>query len=383
MFLVIDGWATLRQEFDLLEGPITAIAAQGLSFGVHVVIAASRWAELRPALKDQIATRIELRLGDPSESEIDRKRARDLSDRPPGRGIAASRREFAIALPRFDGEPTTNGLVEAIAAECERLHHRWAPNSAPAVQLLPRQIPREDITDHDERPGSEVLIGIGENELKPVHVDFAEQSHLIVLGEAGCGKSALLRLLCRELIRHNTTDEAQLEIVDFRRTLLGVVESKHLTGYAMSPASLASRLPAIVGRLQARMPGENVTQQQLRTRSWWSGPDIYLIIDDYDLAAGATGNPLAPLADFLPHAKDLGLHVVVARRSGGAARAMFDPVLARLRELGCMGLMMSASPEEGVLLGAVRPSALPPGRATLITRRDADQLVQVAWTDPP
>jgi S-DNA-T family DNA segregation ATPase FtsK/SpoIIIE len=334
-------------------------------------------------LKDQIATRIELRLGDPSESEMDRKRARDLSARPPGRGIAGNRREFAIALPRFDGEPTTNGLAEAIAAECERVRDRWAPNSAPVVQLLPTRIPRKDLMVQDGRPGSQVLIGIGENELKPVHVDFAEQSHLIVLGEPGCGKSAVLRLLCRELVRTNTADEAQLEIVDFRRTLLGVVESKHLTGYAMSPASLASRLPAIVDRLEARMPGENITQQQLRTRSWWSGPDIYLIIDDYDLAAGATGNPLAPLADFLPHAKDLGLHVVVARRSGGAARAMFDPVLARMRELGCMGLMMSASPEEGVLLGAVRPSALPPGRATLITRSDADQLIQVVWTDPP
>ena len=88
-------------------------------------------------------------------------------------------------------------------------------------------------------PGHDVLIGIGENELKPLHVDFAEQSHLIVLGEAGCGKTAVLRLLCRQLIRTNTADEAQLEIVDFRRTLLGVVESKHLTGYAMSPASLA------------------------------------------------------------------------------------------------------------------------------------------------
>ncbi|WP_099037129.1 type VII secretion protein EccCa [Mycobacterium neglectum] len=382
VFLVIDGWATLRQEFDYLEGPITAIAAQGLSFGIHVVIAASRWAEVRPALKDQIATRIELRLGDPSESEMDRKRARDLSARPAGRGIAANRLEFAIAIPRFDGETTTRGLAEAIAVECERLRDRWAPNSAPVVQLLPRQIPCGDLAVHDRQPGSHVLIGIGENELKPVHVDFAEQSHLIVLGETGCGKTAMLRLLCRQLIRTNTADEAQLEIVDYRRTLLGVVESEHLGGYAMSPSSLTSRLPAIVGRLEARMPGENVTQQQLRTRSWWSGPDIYLIVDDYDLVAGATGNPLAPLTDFLPHAADLGLHVVVARRSGGAARAMFDPVLARMRELGAMGLMMSASPEEGVLLGTVRPSALPPGRGTLITRR-ADQLIQVAWTDPP
>jgi S-DNA-T family DNA segregation ATPase FtsK/SpoIIIE len=131
------------------------------------------------------------------------------------------------------------------------------------------------------------------------------------------------------------------------------------------------------------MPGDYVTQEQLRTRSWWSGPELYLVIDDYDLVAGATGNPLTPLVDYLPHAKDLGLHVIVARRSGGAARAMFDPVLARLRDLGCMGLMMSANPDEGIVLGSVRPSAQPPGRGTLIARGHPDQLIQVAWTDPP
>jgi DNA segregation ATPase FtsK/SpoIIIE, S-DNA-T family len=384
VFLVVDGWATLRQEFDLLEGLITAIAAQGLSFGVHVVVTASRWAELRPALKDQIATRVELRLGDPAESEIDRRRARDLSDRPPGRGIAANRREFAIALPRWDGSATSDGLAEAIAACAERLRDRWAPSAAPAVQLLPTKVRCDDLlAEGDDRFGSRILVGIGEHELSPVHIDFAEQSHVLVLGEPGCGKTALLRLLCQELIRAHPPDEVQLEIVDFRRSLLGVVESDHLTGYAMSPASLASRLAVIIDRLESRMPGENITQHQLRTRSWWSGPDIFLVIDDYDLAVGATGNPLTPLADLLPHAKDLGLHVIVARRSGGAARAMFDPVLARMRELGCIGVMMSASPDEGVLLGAVRPSALPPGRATLITWGQPDQLIQVAWTDPP
>jgi S-DNA-T family DNA segregation ATPase FtsK/SpoIIIE len=131
------------------------------------------------------------------------------------------------------------------------------------------------------------------------------------------------------------------------------------------------------------MPGADVTQRQLRDRSWWSGPEIYVVIDDYDLVAGTGTNPLTPLLEFLPHAKDLGLHIVVARRSGGAARAMFDPLLGRLRDLGCMGLMMSASPDEGVLLGSVRPRALPPGRATLVTRGRPDQLIQVAWTDPP
>ncbi len=368
IFLVIDGCATLRQEFETLEPRVIAIAAQGLSFGVHVVVTASRWAEIRPALKDQIGTRVELRLGDPADSEMDRRRARQLSHIPPGRGITRDGKEMVIALPRLDGERTTA---------------RWAGRCAPPIELLPLQVPHGTVAAVGcARTATQVVVGLGDRELRPVVLDFAEQPHLVVLGEVECGKTSALRLLCREIVRTNASDSVQIEIVDFRRTLLGVVESAHLGGYAISGSMLTARVPLLLEQLQARMPGENVTQQQLRSRSWWTGPEIYLVVDDYDLVAGATGNPLTPLVDYLPHAKDLGLHVIVARRSGGAARAMFDPVLARLRDLGCMGLMMSASPDEGILLGSVRPSVQPPGRGTLITRGHPDQLIQVAWTDP-
>jgi ESX secretion system protein EccC len=369
VFLVIDGWATLRQEFEALEQRVIALAAQGLSFGMHLIVTASRWAEIRPALKDQIGTRIELRLGDPAESEMDRRRARQLAHMPAGRGITRDGRQMVIAMPRLAGERTTAG---------------WAGRCAPPIELLPLEVPHRSVSAVAcERTATQVAVGIGERDLRPVVLDFGEQPHLVVLGESECGKTSVLRLLCHEIVRTNPADSVQIEIVDFRRTLLGVVESEHLAGYAMSAPALAARVPALLDRLQARMPGENVTQQQLRTRSWWSGPELYLMIDDYDLVAGVTGNPLTPLVDYLPHAKDVGLHVIVARRSGGAARAMFDPVLARLRDLGCMGLMMSASADEGILLGSVRPSQHPPGRGTLIARGHSDQLIQVAWTDPP
>ena len=92
-------------------------------------------------------------------------------------------------------------------------------------------------------------------------------------------------------------------------------------------------------------------------------------------------NPLTSLLDLVPHAADVGLHVVVARRSGGAARAMFDPLLAGLRDHGCQGLVLSASPEEGLLLGSVRPGPLPPGRGTFCVRGRPDRVVQVAWAE--
>ncbi|MDV3127475.1 type VII secretion protein EccCa [Mycobacterium sp. 21AC1] len=378
VFLIVDGWTALRQDFDELEGPITTLAAQGLSFGIHVVATASRWADFRPALKDQLGTRIELRLGDPAESEVDRKRARQLGQCPPGRGLTRDGRELLIAVPRLDGTASATGLVEAMSTAGQTLRSQHADVRAPAVRLLPAIVTDDTMPAVAlSRPATQVVLGLGERELRPMLVDFAEQSDLMILGEAGCGKTTALRALCSELARTNDPANVQMMLVDFRRTLLGAVDAGHLSGYAVSAAALTAQLTALRETLQSRMPGAEVTQDQLRTRSWWTGPELYVVVDDYDLVAGAGVNPLTPLLDHLPHARDLGLHLVVARRSGGAARAMFDPVLARLRELGCMGLVMSASPEEGVLLGAVRPTPLPPGRGTLIVRTAPEQLVQV------
>ncbi|OBI24446.1 type VII secretion protein EccCa [Mycobacterium sp. E2238] len=359
VFLLVDGWATLREEFGTLEASITAIAMQGLSFGVHVVLSASRWAEIRPALRDQIGTRIELRLGDPADSEVDRKAAQHVPRGAPGRGLSSDGSHMIIALP---------------LAEIARTEFR-----APPILLLPRMISREAVV---ARAGGRIVLGIDEHRLQPVLCEFGRHAHLLVLGDKGCGKTATLRTLCRELVRTKTHAQAHLVIVDFRRSLLSVVESDHLGGYAMSPGTLTGMLPDLLDLLRRRMPPADASQAQLRTGSWWSGPDIYLVVDDYDLVAGAAGNPLAPIVEYLPFARDLGLHLVMARRSGGAERALFEPLLAAVRDHGCTTLMMSGSPGEHAPFGSARPARLPPGRGVLHTSAGDEQLVQVAWSQP-
>ncbi len=87
VFLVIDGWATLRKEYEELEPVITDIATRGLSYGIHVVAAtSSRWMDFRPAIRDLFGSRLELRLGDPSDSMVNRRAAINVPEKP-GRGI--------------------------------------------------------------------------------------------------------------------------------------------------------------------------------------------------------------------------------------------------------------------------------------------------------
>ena len=98
LLLVVDGYLVLRGEFDDLEARLLPLAAQGLSYGLHLAVSANRWSELRPALKDLLGSRLELRLGEPAESEVDRRRAAAVPARP-GHGLAPDGAPMVLAAP--------------------------------------------------------------------------------------------------------------------------------------------------------------------------------------------------------------------------------------------------------------------------------------------
>jgi DNA segregation ATPase FtsK/SpoIIIE, S-DNA-T family len=106
------------------------------------------------------------------------------------------------------------------------------------------------------------------------------------------------------------------------------------------------------------------------------------VVDDYDLVATQQSSPVQVLQPLLAQARDVGLHLVVARRSGGASRALYEPVIQALRDLAMPGLVLSGSPDEGNLIGTVRPMPAPAGRGRLVTRDRGVEVVQLAWREP-
>src|SRR5262245_58459033 len=110
--------------------------------------------------------------------------------------------------------------------------------------------------------------------------------HLVVFGDAECGKTNLLRLIARSIVERNTPDRARIAIVDYRRTLLGTVEGKHLLEYVPSIQVAEKLADGLAQAMNDRLPGPDVTTEELRNRTWWAGPDVYLLIDDYDLVSG-------------------------------------------------------------------------------------------------
>ncbi len=113
-------------------------------------------------------------------------------------------------------------------------------------------------------------------------------------------------------------------LADYRSGLLDAVPDTHLLSAGAinrNSATLDEAVKALAANLKNRLPPADLTTAQLRSRSWWSGFDVVLLVDDWHMIVGAAGGmpPMAPLAPLLPAATDIGLHIVVPCQMGTVA----------------------------------------------------------------
>ncbi|MFE1983472.1 type VII secretion protein EccCa [Streptomyces mirabilis] len=376
VFLVIDGWGNFRADYEAVESIVLDIAARGLGYGIHLVLTASRSMEVRANLKDHLMNRLELRLGDTMDSELDRKVAVNVPTGVPGRGQAPGKLHFMGAVPRIDGLMSDTDLADATAALATEVSRHWQAPGAPEVRLLPREFPARQLPPGDHSPHRGVAFALDEDNLEPVFVDFEQDPFFLVFGESESGKSNLLRLLIKQLTERYSGDDCKLFVVDNRRSLLDVTPSTHLAEYIPMSNAMDHHMSALAELMQRRTPTADVTAQQLRERSWWRGPTVYVVVDDYDLVSTSTGNPLGGLTELLPFARDVGVRFIIARSTAGAGRASYEPFMQRMKELGAQGVVLAGDPGEGDVLGGVRPRAMPAGRGVFVSRKRGKPLVQ-------
>ncbi|MBI5341705.1 MAG: type VII secretion protein EccCb [Mycolicibacterium rufum] len=390
VFLVIDGWPAFAAEFTDLEAVVQDIAGQGLAYGVHAMITTPRWTELRARVRDYLGTKVEFRLGDVNETQVDRI-TREIPINRPGRAVSTEKHHLMIGVPRLDGVHSAEGLVPAMAAAVREISARHT-EEAPRVRVLPSRVHLQQLDptppgpEADYRTRWTIPVGVRESDLTVAHNHMHTTPHHLIFGAPKSGKTTIATAVAQAICARNSPQQVRFMVADYRSALLEAVPESHLLpagGINRNHDTLVESVKALVVNLTKRLPPADVTPAQLRQRSWWTGPDVVLLVDDWHMivAAGGMVSPMAPLAPLLPAAADIGLHLVVTCQMSQAHRATLDKFVGTAYGAGTPTMFLSGEKQDFPSREIIVKKR-PPGQAFYVTP-DAKEVIQAAYVDPP
>ncbi|PII82259.1 hypothetical protein BMH32_04255 [Leucobacter sp. OLJS4] len=364
--LLVDGYGLVRQDFDALADQLADLLTRGSSFGVHLVLALTRWNEVTMGLQPLIGNRVELRLNDPTESTIKRKLSETIRPNQPGRVLTDGQLFAQVALPVI--EDVEDDLIgDALTELAQQIGRAWNGPEASPIRLLPEDLAPATLPDAFAEPDG-IPIGLRQDTMEPVLLDFAgADQHVLVLGDAGSGKTTLLRQMCAALIDRLSPEELVVALMEPRGRLAGALPDDYLGGHANNAVKAKQLSAALALELDKRQ--NEGADASLR---------IVVVIDDYDILSAGGTSPLEPLMPYLASSRDLNFNVVLTRPVAGAARAMFESMVQSVKDTGGTGIILSGERAEGPLWPGVYASGAVPGRGKLVRRGQPPRLVQIA-----
>jgi type VII secretion protein EccCb len=390
VFLVVDGWPAFVGEFPDLELPVQELAAQGLSFGIHTVLTTPRWTELKARIRDYLGTKIEFRLGDVNDTQIDRA-TREIPANRPGRAMSVEKHHLMIGVPRFDDVHSTENLVEAMTAAVNQVAAEHT-DRAPRVRVLPERIhlreldPNPPGPEEDYRTRWTIPVGVREADLSVAYAQMFTTPHLLIFGAAKSGKTTIAHAISRAICARNSPQQVRFMVADYRSGLLGAIPDSHLLAAGAinrNSQSLDASIKALAENLKKRLPPADLTTAQLRSRSWWQGPDVVLLVDDWHMIVAASGGmpPMGPLAPLLPAAPDIGLHIVVTCQMSQAYKATMDKFVGTAYGAGSPTMFLSGEKQD-FPSRELQVKKRPPGQAFWVTP-EGKEVIQATYIDPP
>lgn len=394
VFVVLDDYDDLYSRDNTIGDRIIALSSRGPEYGVHLMVSAGGWIHgQRQSLLQNVTARIQLRLADPSESQMghssieSREAARRTLNRP-GFGLTESLHELRVGVPAL-ADPATGELVN-ITEVGERIAEVAGVTKHASLQRLPQRVELKAILEYEAaHPSGDdltIAFAIGErHQLGPVPLKLRESPGLMILGRQGCGKTTALVAIGEAVMSRFSPEEAQLTLIDPKTAPHGL-RDLHGPGYVRAYAYDQDEIDEVITVLAQqvllpRLPPKGLSQEELRALKPWEGCRHFVLIDDLqDLRKEQTYPQKPPVGaalwKLMERARQIGLHVFTTRNSANWATMPMDPWMRFQTSAKVAQLYMDNDPQNRINR-MVRAQALPPGRAILVDTDDAVEGVLV------
>ena len=389
VFLFVDNMAALKNEDQELYSRVVQLGtSSALNYGIHLVISGHQWMSVPYDLLPRLSTRIELRISDHRESDMDRERAKTVPDQP-GRGLTRGGRHFLMNAPVATTTATGgHGAVtydqSSVEATCQLIAQSWqrlGVGAAPPLPELPTELHWDEL---GPVPAGTLKLGVGEVALDTIGVDLTAATNFYVVGSSGSGRTTVMRTLVSAI--QDTFSPAQAQIVAFDPDLklAAYIEAEYLALHVDNPSVDVSAIAAHLAKrfTSERRPPENATTHE-RAQWRFSGPRFFIVIDDLHLfnapGSSMTSRLMPALEPVIERGRQMGVHVLASLNgSKWQATNASNKMVTAMDRAGAGVLILDGTREDGVIVDGLRAAARAPGRGELVYRKAGRQLMQVA-----
>ena len=431
MFLVFDGFSSYLADHEGARESFLRLLDNGARFGLHMVVTALSNSEIPMKMHKYFGTSVHMAVQDVNESFVmgpTKGLVQRLPSEQPGRCVDFTRQlEARVVVPQFeaiepideaDGMPVYDyraSYSAGIAKFVQAMQQRFPDPEQRAVliQPAPPVIDYQIIWDlYDgyarrvaeatpSQPGRRAAmdkhlpLAISTEDLRVVTVPDHTSPHLLAVGATQSGKTTMLRNLINSIVQQFSAEDAQIVIIESRMALLAEQQKLAEAGYLMAYAdrnSLGAAVEKIKAAIEPRFPkldgGQGLSAQAMQNRSWYSGPEVFVLIDGALTFTGSgfgMNSPLDPLLELMTR-NDLGLHVYATGPANGfSSTRQANKLYKALAEAQTTTLLLSGPADEGTVWpgSGIKFALRRPGQAALVDPENMrPEVVQIGLARP-
>lgn len=385
ILVIIDSYVSFKSQFEKLHERLDPLLREGSSLGVYFVVTVNRVSDMLERIRSNFPNAVSFLLADTGDYNYTVGRLPKVPNHlPEGRGYVKGTvppYEFQAALSIEAVNESTRARV--LREKFIALDEACTVPKPEAIQTLPEILPLQDVWDDLNEgvlPEGSLPLSICIDNLKTLNWDIeADGPYFMIGGRMESGKTSLLTSIALLTSLKYTTDEMELYLCDFRRSMPGLSslrELHHTKGYAFNEQSLEEMLLSLREELEKRVAEtENGSQKKLM-----------LLIDDADFMAKRISKPVQGHLDYI--AKNGREHnvIIVVAGAANALNRIFDEWLKEIKSSQIGWLLGTAESADTELFNIKIPfgsssKTLPDGEGFYVKRKFVSVKIVYAFAD--